>query len=137
MYFQCSSTDYLTQNEFDRLGLDCRIIIYNDFVFCEKKDVADLQSEYDLSFVDASSVLFDMFVERFKLNENCLLDLDLMFKDNLNIVELKLNDNWIKVVREIFISNLKWMMDNYDLAEKSYFSMLGELGLLKDEMIVE
>ena len=132
MYFQCSSTDYLTQNEFDRLGLDCRIIIQNDFVFCEKKDVADLQSEYDLSFVDASSVLFDMFVEKFKLNENCLLDLNLMFKDNLNIVELKLNDNWIEVVREVFIGNLKWMMDNYELAEENYFSMLGELGLLKD-----
>lgn len=132
MYFQCSSTDYLTQNEFDRLGLDCRVKIYNDFVFCEKKDVSDLQSEYDLSFVNASSVLFDLFVEKFKLNENCLLDLDLMFKDNLNIVELKLNDNWIEVVREIFIDNLKWMIDNYDLAEENYFSMLGDLGLLKN-----
>ena len=132
MYLYCSSTDYLTQNEFDRLGLDCRVVIYDDFVFCEKKDVADLGSEYDLSFVDASSVLFDIFVERFKLNENCLLDLNLMFKDNLNIVELKLNDNWIEVVREVFIGNLKWMMDNYELAEENYFSMLGELGLLKD-----
>lgn len=104
------------------------IKINDDFAFCEKWDKDYLKERYGLTFTDCANGLFTMFCDKHNITN--ILDFDLMFKDSVNFHEYAYDlfekdfCKWLDYMGEVFFSDRKYILENYEECEKNYYKFL-------------
>lgn len=125
-----SYTDEYEDEVIEQLKQDYRVQFYDDIMFCLERDLDNLETEYDVYFINANEVLFEIMLG----GRMSFYDLDMQFADlmkNCDITPLLFYYKFDKILRDIqnMFDNLYWWnVENYKEVKDNYFGILCMIG---------
>jgi len=118
--------EFFREEEENKIKQDSRIKVLGEYIFCLSGHKIQLQQNYDIIFIDFPTLLFDYFLEEFKIDN--FLDFDLMFRDDcqINIDDIFVDnfEKWVDLFRGSFLGDLKFILNNYEECRDGYIGFL-------------
>lgn len=113
---------------YEKLKNEPKVKIKGVYAFCRESDKEYLEEKYGIIFSDYANGLFSMFQDEFAL-EFDLIDFDMVFRDrirwNYNVELFDDNfESWIQYHREIYLKELKDIIDSYEEREEEYYNFI-------------